>query len=146
MVDDELISRKLSRLQGYVDELRGATDITWEKFSTDLRARAFVERYLHLAIEEVIDTANHIVAFQRWREPAGYRDLIRILSEKGIIPEDQLSTFQNMASFRNMLVHRYEVIDTELVYGIFEKHLEDFELFISLVTRWVQALPPGDIH
>jgi hypothetical protein len=28
MVDVELISRKLSRLQGYVDELKAATDIT----------------------------------------------------------------------------------------------------------------------
>ena len=146
MVDDELISRKLSRIQFYVDELRAATDITWEKFSADVRTRAFVERYLHLAIEEIIDTANHIVSFCQWREPAGYRDLMRILSEKGVIPEDQLPIFQNMASFRNMLVHRYEVIDAELVYGIFGKHLADFELFISLITRWVQALPSKDIQ
>jgi uncharacterized protein YutE (UPF0331/DUF86 family) len=69
-----------------------------------------------------------------------------ILSEKKIIPENQLSIFQNMASFRNMLVHRYEVIDAELVYGIFGKHLEDFELFISLVTSWVQTLPSDKIH
>jgi uncharacterized protein YutE (UPF0331/DUF86 family) len=146
MVDHELISRKLSRLQGYVDELRAARDITWEKFISDVRARAFVERYLHLAIEEIIDTANHIVSYHQWREPAGYRDLMLILSEKKIIPENQLSIFQNMASFRNMLVHRYEVIDAELVYGIFEKHLEDFELFISLVTSWVQTLPSDKIH
>ncbi|MCF8025749.1 MAG: hypothetical protein K9K82_09710, partial [Desulfobacteraceae bacterium] len=49
---------------------------------TDVRARAFVERYLHLAIEEIIDTANPIVSFHQWREPAGYRDLMRILLEK----------------------------------------------------------------
>lgn len=89
MVDIELISRKLSRLQGYVDELKEATDISWEKYRSDLRARAFVERYLHLAIEEVIGIANHIVSFERWREPSDYRDLLRILSEKKIIPEEQ---------------------------------------------------------
>lgn len=43
-----------------------------------------------------------------------------------------------MASFRNMLVHRYENIDEELVYGIFSKHLADFELFSTLIMRWVR--------
>ena len=138
MVDIELVSRKLSRLQGYVDELEAAKDINWEKYRSDLRSRAFVERFLHLAIEEVIDVANHIVSFEQWREPSGYRDLLKILSEKGIIPEDQLSRFQNMASFRNMLVHRYENIDEELVYGFFNKHLADFKLFSTLIRQWVK--------
>ena len=65
MVDNELISRKLSRLQAYVDELKAAQDITWKKYQSDLRSKAFVERYLHLAIEEVLDIANHIVSFHQ---------------------------------------------------------------------------------
>lgn len=138
MVDNELISRKLSRLQAYVDELKAAQDITWKKYQSDLRSKAFVERYLHLAIEEVLDIANHIISFHQWREPTGYRDLLLILSEKGIIPEEQLSIFQNMASFRNMLVHRYETIDEVLVFGIFSKHLGDFDLFSTLIMEWVQ--------
>jgi len=138
MVDVEILSRKLSRLQSYVDELKAASDITWEKFQSDLRSKAFVERYLHLAIEEVLDIANHIVSFKQWREPTGYRDLLLILAEKEILPENQLHVFQNMASFRNMLVHRYEMIDTNLVFGIFSKHLPDFDLYISLISQWVQ--------
>ena len=93
MADIELISRKVSRLQGYVEELKSATDITWEKFQSDLRSRAFVERYLHLAVEEVLDIANHIISVQQWREPTGYRDLLLILSEHGIIPDSQLEKF-----------------------------------------------------
>jgi len=42
MVDKELVSRKLSQLQGYVDELRRAEDITWAKYRSDLRAKALV--------------------------------------------------------------------------------------------------------
>jgi uncharacterized protein YutE (UPF0331/DUF86 family) len=139
MVDKELLSRKLSRLRSYVEVLKRAEDITWEKYQSDLRAKAFVERYLHLAIEEVIDIANCYVSFYKWREPTGYRDLFSILKEHGIINEEHLSTFQNMASFRNMLVHRYETIDDELVFGIFRKRLDDFELFITLVLNWVEG-------
>ena len=138
MVDKEMFSRKLSRLRSYLEELKNAEDIDWKKYQSDLRAKAFVERYLHLAVEEVMDIANHLVSFYKWREPTGYRDLFLILKEHGIISEEYLSTFQNMASFRNMLVHRYETIDDELVFGIFEKRLNDFELFITLVLNWVK--------
>ena len=137
MADKELLSRKLSRLRTYVDELRRAKDINWCKYRSDLRARAFVERYIHLAIEEVIDVANHFVSFYQWREPTSFRDLFSVLREHNIIPEDHLLTFQRMASFRKLLVHRYESIDDELVFGIFNKHLGDFDLFVRLVTDWL---------
>jgi len=122
-----------------VEVLKRAEDINWEKYRSDLRAKAFVERYLHLAIEEVIDIANHFVSFYKWREPVGYRDLFVILREHGIIDEEHLHTFQSMASFRNMLVHRYETIEDELVFGLFKKRLDDFELFITLVVNWVEG-------
>jgi uncharacterized protein YutE (UPF0331/DUF86 family) len=99
MVDKELLSRKVSRLRSYIEVLKGAEDINWEKYRSDLRVKAFVERYLHLAIEEVIDIANHLISFHRWREPTGYRDLFTVLKEHGIIDEEHLSAFQNMASF-----------------------------------------------
>jgi len=35
-----------------------------------------------------------------------------------------------------MLVHRYENIDDELVFGIFKKRLEDFDLFMMLIMDW----------
>ena len=138
MVDKELLSRKISRLRTYTEALMSAEDIDWEKYKSDLRAKAFVERYLHLAIEEVIDITNHLISFFKWREPAGYRDLFQILKEHGIMSEKDLPTFQNMASFRNMLVHRYETIDEELVFGLFKKRLDDFELFIRMVVNWVE--------
>ena len=138
MVDKELLSRKISRLRTYTEALMSAEDIDWEKYKSDLRAKAFVERHLHLAIEEVIDIANHLISFFKWREPTGYRDLFQILKEHGILNEKDLPTFQNMASFRNMLVHRYETIDEELVFGLFKKRLDDFELFIRMVVNWVE--------
>lgn len=150
MVDKEIISRKLSQLREYLSTLQNAKDITWKKYQEDLRSRAFVERYLQLCIEKIIDIGNHIVSFHRWREPEGYRDLFQVLHENGVIPKEHLTTFQNMASFRNMLVHRYEKTDDDVIFGIFGKRLGDFDLFISLVKDWVKkegpvaAPPPTD--
>ena len=90
MVDKELLSRKVSRLRSYIEVLKGGEDINWEKYQSDLRVKAFVERYLHLAIEEVIDIANHLVSFYRWREPTGYRDLFtNMVLKKSLFQADQ---------------------------------------------------------
>jgi len=137
MVDEDLVSRKLSRLRGYVQALKASDDITWDKYQSDPRAKAFVERYLHLAIEEVIDVANHLVSFHKWREPEGYRDLFLVLSENSVIPAEDLPVFQNMAAFRNMLVHRYERVDDAVVYGLFRNRLGDFDVFGDLIKAWV---------
>jgi len=138
MVDRELLSRKISQLREYLAALGDADDITWEKYDEDLRLRAFVERYLQLCIEKVIDIGNHFVSFYRWREPEGYRDIFQVLRENKVIPREHLATFQNMASFRNMLVHRYERTDNEVIFGIFKKRLGDFDLFIDLVMDWLK--------
>ena len=138
MVDKELLSRKLSLLRSYVAELVRADDITWAKYRSDLRTKAFVERYLHLAIEEVLDIANHLISFERWREPSGYRDIFLVLRENGVITNEQLPLLQEMASFRNLLVHRYENVDDEIVFRIFKKRLSDFDLFIELVSKWAK--------
>jgi len=68
------------------------------------------------------------------------------LSMLGILPQEHLTVFQNMASFRNMLVHRYENIDDELVFGIFKKRLEDFDLFMVLIMDWAGQTLLRKIH
>ena len=138
MIDKEVLSRKISQLLDYVDSLDQSRDIDWEKYQHDIRAKAFVERYLHLAIEAVCDIANHIISYERWREPHGYRDLFEILSDNGVIPEEYLDKFQNMAAFRNILVHRYDKIEDAVVFGIFRNRLDDFRLFVDILREWIE--------
>ena len=43
-----------------------------------------------------------------------------------------------MASFRNMLVHHYEKVEDEVVFGIFKNKLEDFDLFQEFVLAYLK--------
>jgi len=138
MVDVDVMSRKLSSLKEYLRHLEEADDITWSKYTDDVRTKAFVERFLHLCVEEVLDICNHIIAEKNWREPQSFRDLFVILQEQGVISADDLHMFQNMASFRNLLVHRYDKVDNELVFGIFRNRLSDFRMFIDTVSAWIR--------
>lgn len=133
MVDKTLLSRKISKLREYIHELENSKDITWKKFKTNKRDKAFVERYLHLAIEEIFDISNHVISFHGWREPENYRDTFTVLAENKIIMSEDLKSLQNMASFRNILVHQYDNIDEEIVFGVFKKRLGDFKRFVESI-------------
>lgn len=138
MVNDDVILKKTGKLKEYVDELRRAKDITWEKYQKDIRERAFVERYILIAIQTVFDIANHIISYQEWKEPETYRETFNILASHGILPEEKVIDFQNMASFRNMLVHHYESVENEVVFGIFKNKLGDFDFFREYVLEYLK--------
>lgn len=137
MVDRILLERILADIQANVKELRDAKDITWDIYRTNLRARRFVERTLHITIEGCIDAAQHIVSDERMREPTSYRDTFAVLAENKILTLADLDKFENIASFRNLLVHYYEKIDDEIVFGIFKNNLSDFDLFIKRIVNYL---------
>jgi uncharacterized protein YutE (UPF0331/DUF86 family) len=140
MVNDEIILRKTQKLKEYTNELRQAKDITWEKYQKNMRDRAFVERYIHIAIQTVFDIANHIISYEEWKEPDTYRETFSILASHGVLPDEKVADYQNMASFRNMLVHHYESVENEVVFGIFKNRLGDFDLFRRCILEYLKKV------
>ncbi len=137
MEDQVLVERILADIKSNVRALRDANDISWEVYRTDVRNRRFVERSLHIMIEAVIDVAQHIVSDEKLREPANYKDTFAVLAENKIVSIDNLKIYEKMAAFRNLIVHYYERIDDEVIFGIFKKHLNDFETFVSEITQFM---------
>lgn len=140
MVNNEIILRKTQKLKEYTNELRQAKDITWEKYQRNIRDRAFVERYIHIAIQTVFDIANHIISYEEWKEPDTYRETFSILASHGVLPDEKVTDYQNMASFRNMLVHHYESVENEVVFGIFKNRLGDFDLFRKFILDYLKKV------
>lgn len=137
MVNRFLLERILADIKSNVKELRNAKDITWDIYRTDIRERRFVERTLHITIEGCIDAAQHIIADEQMREPTSYRDTFMVLTENKILTPDDLPQFENIASFRNLLVHYYEKVDDAIVYGIFKNNLSDFDLFVDRIVHFL---------
>ncbi len=138
---ERLIAYKLSRLKNYVNYLKALKDTPFEIFENDFKVRGASERYLHLAIESVIDVGNEIISMQQLRRPDKYRDIPEILVESGIIPKEFALEFGNMIGFRNLLVHDYTVIDIALEYEFLKTKLHDFEEFMKYITNWLKTKP-----
>ena len=93
------------------------------------------ERYLHLAIQAVLDVSNHIVADRNLNLPADNKELFDLLPKHKVVPVRLARRLASMAGFRNVLVHDYLEIDRHRVYDTLKHDLGDFEKFIKAVSK-----------
>jgi uncharacterized protein YutE (UPF0331/DUF86 family) len=143
MVNVPVIRRLLNNLASYINDLRSADDITFEKFHLDIRSQRFVERTLQIAIECCLDIVHHIISDECFREPTSFADAFDVLAEHNVLPMESIKEYQLMAQFRNKVVHYYEKIDPQQVYGIAKGKLETFDLFISQIESWLNTETPS---
>ena len=47
-------------------------------------------------------------------------------------------TLSNMKGFRNILVHKYGIVDDELAFEMLSEKLEDFEKFKDEILRFLK--------
>lgn len=135
MIDVDLIKNKLGQLADYFEDLQESQDVTPNEFFMDKKIHRYVERTLHLAIECCLDIGSHIIADMGWREPMDNKDIFAVLEENGILSRELLPIMQKMAQIRNVLVHDYAKIDSDIVYAVLKQNLSDIREFIRAINQ-----------
>ena len=137
MVDRTLMLRKLSLLDQYLGQIREFTHLTVQEYNSDWKVQRVVERTLQLMIETCLDVTGHIISDEGWRVPNTYADMFLILVENNLLERGRLENLQKMAQFRNLVVHDYGRIDPEIVIGILQNKLPDFEAFKEKIIAYL---------
>ena len=139
MVDKTVILRKLAELEEYLGQVKEYANITADRYSKDWKTQRVVERTLQMMIETCADIAGHIISDKGYRVPATYADAFRVLCENGILNKEVFETMAKMAKFRNIIrniiVHHYDNVDTEIVVGILKKDLKDFSAYKDAIIN-----------
>jgi uncharacterized protein YutE (UPF0331/DUF86 family) len=131
VTDRELVAKKLALIETCLNELR--TLARPEAIRHDVREERFVEHTLQLAIQAALDVASHIVSDARLGEPETNRELFSLLRRGGILDESLSVKLQEMAGFRNILVHGYQGVDLDIVCDVLEHRLDDLVAFVEAV-------------
>lgn len=92
------------------------------------RVRDFLDRLG----EEV---GQHVVASESLRAPSDFADVFAALGEADYVPAELVPLLQEMARFRNLLVHGYRRVDDRRVTEILGSRLGDFEQFRAAIAR-----------
>ena len=69
--------------------------------------------------------------------PEEYAECFAMLKEAGVITGELTGRLQQMAKFRNLLVHMYWKIDYGRVYDAIQQNLEDRRAFSAAVIRLI---------
>jgi uncharacterized protein YutE (UPF0331/DUF86 family) len=59
--------------------------------------------------------------------------------EGKVIGKDLCGTLENMAKFRNIVVHQYETIDPVTVVSILNRNLRDFEKYKKAILKYLSS-------
>jgi uncharacterized protein YutE (UPF0331/DUF86 family) len=137
MVRPEILRKRLNKLDDYLSILAelGQTELAAFKIEPQLYGSA--ERFLHLAIETVLDMGSHLIADENLGVVNHYSDIPVILADNGLIPAELARRWVRMVGFRNILVHDYLDIDREIVYQVLQNDLADFETLKRFFARFL---------
>ena len=133
MVSLEKIFEKFTLLDEYLGLLRKIAKTPLDKFLKDKILIGSAKYYLQVSIECCLDVANHIIAAERFRVPQDYADSFKVIREQNLVPEDLGKRLQQMAKFRNRLVHLYGTIDDSNVHKYINEDVNDLVEFKSIV-------------
>ncbi|MBW1693426.1 MAG: DUF86 domain-containing protein [Deltaproteobacteria bacterium] len=137
MVRPEVIRKRLNKLDEYLAILYDIRKYSFEAFVSNPERYGSAERFLHLAIEAVLDMGNHVIADSDMGIVNWYSDIPSILTKKGYIDSDLERKWLQMIGFRNTLVHDYLEIDRSIVYDILQNHLEDIEKIKRIFAQFL---------
>lgn len=140
MVSSQKIAEKLIALDEFLLLLKEIGSISSEAFLKDKILIGSAKYYLQVSIECCLDIANHIIASERFRAPKDYADSFKILEEMNIVSGKLSQKLQQMAKFRNRLVHLYGEIDNQYVFDFMREDIDDIREFRSMIkNRYLQS-------
>ena len=141
MVSIEKISEKILKLDEFLALLQEISATPAEKFLRDKILIGSAKYYLQVSIECCLDIANHIISAEHFRAPKDYADSFKVIEENKIISLDLGKKLQQMAKFRNRLVHLYGEIDDAYVFDFITEDVKDIHIYRSIViNRYLKRL------
>lgn len=133
----EIVLERLEAMNEYAAHLERFRAMPKEEFLSDIEHVWAAEHGLQLAIQCVIDICDRLVADLGLGAPPTHVAAVERLCRAGVLPPTLQPTLDAMIRFRNILVHAYLRVNTDLVYQHLQNRLPDFAQFAAAVLRFL---------
>lgn len=135
MVDRPLLAKKVAAIRDAVARIRSVLPAARDEFLADRTAREVVILNLFVALQDSLDLATHWVADEGWDVPQTYRDVFVALADYGVLHRDLAERLAAAAGLRNLVAHRYGILDWSRVFALASSELDDIERFCAALSR-----------
>ena len=135
MSDELRIAAGIADVRDAIARIRAVLPASSDAFVADRTAREVVILNLFVALQQTLDLASHWLAQGGRSVPSTYRDILLALGEAGLLEQGLAARLAAAAGLRNLIAHRYGVLDYARVYAICQTSLEDLAAFSDRLAK-----------
>lgn len=135
MVDRALLASKVAAVRDAVARIRDVLPPGSDEFQADRTTREIVILNLFVAVQECLALATHWLADEAWDVPQSYREVFTALADHGVVDRDLAGRLAAASGLRNLVAHRYGVLDWSRVHAMASTELEDLLSFCAALAR-----------
>lgn len=138
---DKLLLKKKDEVGDYLLFLQEVGEkYSRKQFVNDSQIYSRSIRFLHVAVEYLLEAGGYIILMQDNIKFTGYDNLPAVMVENNIISPDLKDSLQSMVDFRNLLTDIYMNLNPDLIYDFLEnipelRQIED--IFSTLLEEGV---------
>ncbi|CDO03060.1 cytoplasmic protein [Oceanobacillus picturae] len=129
-VDRSKIEQRLNYLDSMLTELKEM------KYET-LQQKLALERIGHVAIEAILDVGNMMIDGFIMRDPGSYEDIIDILLDEKVLPNEDGDSYKRVIGLRKMLVVDYVNVNHQEVYQAFSTNRVQLSQFHNHIRTYL---------
>ena len=133
-LDVDVLRSRCGEIEQGLDRLVRIRAMGRDAFLADADAKDIACYRLLLAIEAALALCFHVSSRRLKKVPEDYAGCFVGMAEAGIITSELSIRLQQMARFRNLLVHVYWIVDYGRVLDVLERDLDDLRTFSRAVA------------
>ncbi|WP_163526739.1 DUF86 domain-containing protein [Halobacillus ihumii] len=129
-VDRKKIEELLLYMETLLEEQKKHTFQTFTDYLS-------LERLTHLCVEIIIDVGNQMIDGFIMRDPGSYEDIIDILTDEKVLPEEELSAYKEIIKLRKIVVQQYLTVDHEAILQTWDQNSVSLNNFPDRVRKYL---------
>lgn len=129
MIDKDILLSKADRVYRHVRRVKEKRPSKLQEFLSSPDLQDIVLFNLHMAIQNCIDIASHVISDEGLGLPGSTNEMFYLLHENGYISREIAEKMLPLVGFRNLVVHEYVKLDLEEVYRICQEYIDDLLVF-----------------
>ena len=137
-LEREIIEGKFDIIDRNLRFLEEIKTLSQDQFVESYKDAQAAKYSLLEIMEACIDIANYIISVKGFRRAEEYGEMFKVLKEEGVIGKELAIKLEDMARFRNLLVHRYGEVDNRRVLEIIKHNLKDIEEFEKEIEKFIK--------
>jgi len=135
MADRLLLAKALAEIRDAVARIREVLPADTAAFARDRTTREVVVLNLFVALQNCLSVATHWLADTQLDVPAAYRDVFVALGDRRVLSSDLAARLAAASGLRNLIAHRYGVLDWQRIHTIASTQLTDLLAFCDEMHR-----------